>query len=172
MRQFARPSWKPRGGAGSWTICQAQPQCRYTDGARCGGADRADRGGTEAAAAGRGRPPARSTVVDSQRGREGRRAATTAFDGLQLEENLAPIRKGSRIIKEISWRWREIGADGRICDLIDSQVDAIDAACTQLAETDPRVALRVRSRSSGRRSRRSATETTPRRRRLSTRCDP
>jgi len=33
-------------------------------------------------------------------------AATTAFDGLQLEENLAPIRKGSRIIKEISWRWR------------------------------------------------------------------
>src|SRR5258708_5073208 len=70
-------------------------------------------------------------------------AATTAFDGLQLEENLAPIRKGSRIIKEISWRWREIGADGRICDLIDSQVAAIDTACTQLAETDPRVALRA-----------------------------
>ncbi len=70
-------------------------------------------------------------------------AATTAFDGLRLEENLAPIRKGSRIIKEISWRWREIGADGRICDLIDSQVAAIDTACTQLAETDPRVALRA-----------------------------
>lgn len=70
-------------------------------------------------------------------------AATTAFDGLQLDENLAPIRKGSRIIKEISWRWREIGADGRICDLIDSQVAAIDTACTQLAETDPRVALRA-----------------------------
>jgi hypothetical protein len=69
-------------------------------------------------------------------------AATTAFDGMRMEENLAPIRKGSRIIKEISWRWREIGADGRICDLIDSQVAAIDTACTQLAETDPRVALR------------------------------
>jgi len=69
-------------------------------------------------------------------------AATTAFDGMRLEENLAPIRKGTRIIKEISWRWREIGADGRICDLIDSQVAAIDTACTQLAETDPRVALR------------------------------
>ncbi len=66
-----------------------------------------------------------------------------AIDLLRLEENLAPIRKGSRIIKEISWRWREIGADGRICDLIDSQVDAIDAACTQLAESDPRVALRA-----------------------------
>jgi hypothetical protein len=70
-------------------------------------------------------------------------AASSAFDGLQLEQNLAPIRKGGRIIKEISWRWREIGADGRICDLIDSQVAAIDAACARLGETDPRVALRA-----------------------------
>src|ERR1700742_1416577 len=69
-------------------------------------------------------------------------AGFAAFSGLQLEQNLAPIRKGSRIIKEISWRWREIGADGRICDLIDSQIAAIDTACAQLAETDPRVALR------------------------------
>src|SRR5262249_2163934 len=56
--------------------------------------------------------------------------------------NLAPIRKGARIIKEISWRWREIGADGRICDLIDSQVAAIEASCAHLDETDPRIALR------------------------------
>ena len=70
-------------------------------------------------------------------------AGFAAFTGLRLEENLAPIRKGSRIIKEISWRWREIGADGRICDLIDSQVAAIETACTQLAEADPRVALRA-----------------------------
>ena len=42
---------------------------------------------------------------------------------------LAPIRKGSRIIQEIAWRWREIGADGRICDLIDSQISAIEEAC-------------------------------------------
>jgi hypothetical protein len=69
-------------------------------------------------------------------------AGVAAFTGLRLEENLAPIRKGTRIIKEISWRWREIGADGRICDLIDSQVAAIETACTQLAETDPRVGLR------------------------------
>src|SRR5262249_13352977 len=69
-------------------------------------------------------------------------AAATAFDGQQLEQNLAPIRKGMRIIKEISWRGREIGADGRICDLIDSQVAAIDTACNQIAETDPRVSLR------------------------------
>jgi hypothetical protein len=69
-------------------------------------------------------------------------AASVAFDGLQLAENLAPIRKGARIIKEISWRWREIGADGRICDLIDSQVAAIEASCAHLDETDPRIALR------------------------------
>src|SRR5579859_1363764 len=67
-------------------------------------------------------------------------AAFTAVDRLRLEENLAPIRKGTRIIKEISWRWREIGADGRICDLIDSQLAAIETGCNQLAEADPRVA--------------------------------
>src|SRR6185312_13095539 len=70
-------------------------------------------------------------------------AASAAFDGLQLAENLAPIRKGARIIKEISWRRREIGADGRICDLIDSQVAAIEASCAHLGETDPRVTLRA-----------------------------
>ena len=69
-------------------------------------------------------------------------AASGAFDRLRVEENLAPIRKGARIIKEISWRWREIGADGRICDLIDSQVAAIETGCSQLSETDPRDALR------------------------------
>src|SRR3954462_12768125 len=45
------------------------------------------------------------------------------------EENLAPVRKAARIIREISWRWREIGADARICDLLDSQVSAIEGAC-------------------------------------------
>jgi hypothetical protein len=69
-------------------------------------------------------------------------AAATAFDEVHLAENIAPIRKGARIIKEISWRWREIGADGRICDLIDSQVAAIEASCAHLDETDPRAALR------------------------------
>src|SRR5712691_6577595 len=44
-------------------------------------------------------------------------AATATFDRTALEASLAPILKGTRIIKEISWRWREIGADGRICDL-------------------------------------------------------
>ena len=68
--------------------------------------------------------------------------ASNALNNLGVEENLVPIRKGARIIKEISWRWREIGADGRICDLIDSQVSAIEAGCEQIAGADPRVALR------------------------------
>jgi hypothetical protein len=69
--------------------------------------------------------------------------AAAAFDRATLEANLAPIHKGVRIIKEISWRWREIGADGRICDLIDLQLNAIEAGCGRIAETDPRVALRA-----------------------------
>jgi len=64
--------------------------------------------------------------------------ASSALAGLALEDNLAPVRKGARIIKEISWRWREIGADSRICDLIDSQLSAIEASCGQISEIDPR----------------------------------
>jgi hypothetical protein len=65
-------------------------------------------------------------------------SASTVLAGLALEDNLAPVRKGARIIKEISWRWREIGADSRICDLIDSQLSAIEASCGQISEIDPR----------------------------------
>lgn len=65
-------------------------------------------------------------------------AAARAFDPSAITGSLAPIQRGVRIIKEISWRWREIGADGRICDLIDSQLAAIEGACTQIADIDPR----------------------------------
>jgi hypothetical protein len=67
--------------------------------------------------------------------------ASTALTDLELDRKLAPIHKGARIIKEISWRWREIGADGRICDLIDSQLTAIEASCTEIAEADGSAAL-------------------------------
>jgi hypothetical protein len=70
-----------------------------------------------------------------------RAAASLALDSLALEGNLTPVRKGTRIIKEISWRWREIGADGRICDLIDSQLSAIEASCDQISSVDPRGTL-------------------------------
>jgi hypothetical protein len=72
---------------------------------------------------------------------EARVAAALALDSLALEDNLAPVRKGARIIKEIAWRWREIGADGRICDLIDSQLSAIEASCGHISSADPRSAL-------------------------------
>jgi hypothetical protein len=45
------------------------------------------------------------------------------------------------VIREIAWRWREIGADGRICDLLDSQVNAIEGACGQIVSTDPKAVL-------------------------------
>jgi hypothetical protein len=72
---------------------------------------------------------------------EARAAAAAALDGLALEPTLAPVRKGARVIREISWRLREIGSDGRICDLIDSQLTAIEAGCEQLSSTDLRMAL-------------------------------
>jgi hypothetical protein len=68
-------------------------------------------------------------------------AAAVAVESLVAEENLAPIRKGARIIREISWRWREIGADSRICDLLDSQVGAIESACGQISSVNPQKAL-------------------------------
>lgn len=74
---------------------------------------------------------------------EGRAAALAAVDNLALEQSLAPIRKGIRVIKEIAWRWREIGADGRICDLLDSQASAIEGACGHIASADPLEALRT-----------------------------
>jgi hypothetical protein len=72
---------------------------------------------------------------------EAQATASSAIDDLALEQHLAPVRKGARVIREISWRWREIGADGRICDLLDSQVSAIEASCGQLSSTDPHAAL-------------------------------
>ena len=77
-----------------------------------------------------------SSAVD-----EARAAAAVAIDDLALEETLAPVRKGARVIREIAWRWREIGTDGRICDLIDSQANAIEAGCGQIASINPLGAL-------------------------------
>ncbi|MCA1413859.1 hypothetical protein I6F30_22320 [Bradyrhizobium sp. NBAIM20] len=75
--------------------------------------------------------------------REAETIALAAFDPGAIEASLAPIPRGVRIIKEISWRWREIGADGRICDLIDSQLASIEAACGQISTLDPRIDLKA-----------------------------
>ncbi|MDA9503579.1 hypothetical protein XI09_01735 [Bradyrhizobium sp. CCBAU 11386] len=75
--------------------------------------------------------------------REAETIAIAAFDPAAIEASLAPIPRGVRIIKEISWRWREIGADGRICDLIDSQLASIEAACGQVSTIDPHTELKA-----------------------------
>jgi hypothetical protein len=72
---------------------------------------------------------------------EARAAASSVIDDLALEQTLAPIRKGARVVREIAWRWREIGTDGRICDLLDSQVNSIEAGCGRIASIDPRSEL-------------------------------
>jgi hypothetical protein len=75
--------------------------------------------------------------------REAETIAIAACDPAEIEASLAAIPRGVRIIKEISWRWREIGADGRICDLIDSQLSSIEAACGQISTIDPRAELKA-----------------------------
>jgi hypothetical protein len=72
---------------------------------------------------------------------EAKAAASEALDRLAVDESLAPIRDGARIIRETLLRLREIGADGRIYDLMDFQVSAIEAGCGQIAATDSKAAL-------------------------------
>ena len=64
-----------------------------------------------------------------------------AIDGLALNEKLAPVRKGARVIREIAWRLREIGNDSRICDLIDSQVQVIEKGAEQISSDEAKAAL-------------------------------
>ena len=70
-------------------------------------------------------------------------SAVEALDSLALDQRLAPVRKGARVLREIAWRLREIGNDGRICDLIDSQVTVIERGTEQFSSEDARVALRA-----------------------------
>ena len=66
-----------------------------------------------------------------------------ALDSLALEQRLAPVRKGARVLREIAWRLREIGNDGRICDLIDSQVSVIEKGTDQFSSEEARAGLRA-----------------------------
>ncbi|WP_065752590.1 hypothetical protein [Bradyrhizobium paxllaeri] len=70
-------------------------------------------------------------------------SAVEALDSLALDQRLAPVRKGARVLREIAWRLREIGNDGRICDLIDSQVTVIERGTEQFSSEEARVALRA-----------------------------
>ena len=70
-------------------------------------------------------------------------SAVEALDSLALEQRLAPVRKGARVLREIAWRLREIGNDGRICDLIDSQVTVIETGTDQFSSEEARAGLRA-----------------------------
>ena len=69
--------------------------------------------------------------------------AVEALDSLALEQRLAPVRKGARVLREIAWRLREIGNDGRICDLIDLQVTVIEKGTDQFSSEEARAGLRA-----------------------------
>jgi hypothetical protein len=69
---------------------------------------------------------------------EAQASITTALDGLALDQHLAPVRKGARVMREISWRLREIGADSRICDILDAQAGVIEAATGQISASPAR----------------------------------
>jgi hypothetical protein len=58
---------------------------------------------------------------------EAKAAAAQASAG--AEASLVPIRGAAQTIREILTRLREIGADGRIYDLMESQVSIIEAGC-------------------------------------------
>jgi hypothetical protein len=72
---------------------------------------------------------------------EARAAASAALGGAAVDESLAPIRNGAQVIRETLARLREIGVGGRIYDLMDSQVSAIEAGCEQISSIDAKAAL-------------------------------
>jgi hypothetical protein len=72
---------------------------------------------------------------------QARAAASAALGGPAVEQSLAAIRSGAEVIRETLSRLREVGVGGRIYDLMDSQVSAIEAGCGQIASIDTEAAL-------------------------------
>jgi hypothetical protein len=72
---------------------------------------------------------------------EARVATSAALGGAAADESLGSIQSGAQVIRETLSRLREIGIGGRIYDLMDSQVSAIEAGCQQIASIDAKAAL-------------------------------
>ena len=68
-------------------------------------------------------------------------SAAAAMTSPNAEDIFTAARNGARIVREIAWTLRECGADIRICDLLDTQVKAIDAGQQQAASNDSREAV-------------------------------
>ncbi|UZE51272.1 hypothetical protein [Rhodopseudomonas sp. P2A-2r] len=73
--------------------------------------------------------------------RDAKVTAAEAMPRFDDDETLSAARNGARIIREIAWTLRECGADVRICDLLDTQVQAIDAGQQRTATADSRAAV-------------------------------
>lgn len=73
--------------------------------------------------------------------RDAKVTAAEAMPRFDDDETLSAARNGARIIREIAWTLRECGADARICDLLDTQVQAIDAGQQRTATADGRAAV-------------------------------
>lgn len=55
-------------------------------------------------------------------------SATEALDRhVGTAPDTAPAGRGLRIIREVAWRLREVGYDSRICDIIETQTNTIEA---------------------------------------------
>jgi hypothetical protein len=67
---------------------------------------------------------------------EARANVAKAIVGLENTAVLAAAHEGARIIREVSWTLRECGADVRICNLLDSQVGAVEAGHRLVADLD------------------------------------
>lgn len=67
-----------------------------------------------------------------------REAIRHEFSETGFDPALMPWRKSARIIREIVWGLRESGADPRICNILDGQVRAIEAACDEFPLADIR----------------------------------
>lgn len=67
-----------------------------------------------------------------------RAGAETALSDPSNSDAMAPARKCALVIREIAWGLRESGADGRICGLLDAQVEAINVACDGFSTNDLR----------------------------------
>src|SRR3954467_6352024 len=70
---------------------------------------------------------------------EARAAAVLA--GRHAEQALAPVRGAAQVLRDTLMRLREIGADGRIYEMMDSQVTAIEAGCGEFRSSDAGNAL-------------------------------
>ncbi|MCP9627117.1 hypothetical protein NML43_08475 [Rhodopseudomonas palustris] len=67
---------------------------------------------------------------------EARASVARSIASLENDAVLTAARNGARVIREVSWTLRECGADVRICNLLDSQLGAIDIGHRLIAEID------------------------------------